>query len=169
MKIKIIVTGFFFFTLTLLATGAKAGALTFELVDHSRGIKISTASLEWSLNASKHSISLNNSKLKGRLSIRSEYRRMDSSSAAMKNNMTSLKRIKPGAKITKDNEKFKIGGNAEAVGYTHNDPGRLTTEMRIWFRSKGAQYIATCNAKDQFFKAVKKECIEILSSMEIIP
>lgn len=169
MKIKIIFTAFFFFSITLLATGAKASPLTFELVDHSRGIKISTTSLEWNLSASKHSLSLYNSKLKGRLSIRGEFRRVDSNSAAMKNNIKSLKRIKPGAKIKKDNEKFKIGDNTEAVGYTHNDPGRLTTEMRIWFRSKGVQYIATCNAKDQFFKAVKKECIEILSSMEIIP
>ena len=169
MKIKIVFTVFFFFAVTLFATGAIAGSLTFELVDHSRGIKISTTSLEWGLSASKHSISLNNSKLKGRLSIRSEYRRMDSNSEAMKSNITSLKRIKPGAKIKKDNEKFQIGGNTEAVGYTYNDPGRLTTEMRVWFRSRGVQYIATCNAKDQFFKAVKKECIEILTSMEIIP
>jgi len=169
MKIKIVMTIFFFFTVTLLATGATAGSLTFELIDHSRGLKISTASLEWSLNASKHSISLNNSKLKGRLYIRSEYRRMDSNSEAMKNNVTSLKRIKPGAKIKKNNESFKIGGNTEAIGYTFNDPGRLTTEMRVWFRSRGVQYIAICNAKDQFFKTVKKECVEILSIMEVIP
>ena len=169
MKTKIAFSVFIFLMVALLAAGANADVLTFELNDHSRGIRISTPGLDWSLNASKHSISLNNNKLKGRLYIRSEHRRVESNVEAMKNNKASLKRIKPGAKIKKDNEKFKIGGNTEAIGYTHRDPGKLTTELRVWFRHKGVQYIATCNAKDEFFKSVRTECVKIITGMEMIP
>lgn len=152
-------------TTTTTTPGTNAGL---ALKDTGRGLEFQAPNDQWTISASKYSISLNHdTHFDAFVILKDSWYTVGTAKEAYDKRKEVLLSYLPGAQFIKENENMTLPSSVTAISMTYKNPSDLKVIREILFVHKGKAFELVFQAQEENFSKVREDFGFILKNLKL--